>query len=63
MKNYIVRSLSVAFLALSTMPADAQFQTWVRQFGTNDHDSACSAAPDGSGGVYVSGQTLVDCNC
>ena len=33
-------------------------QTWIRQFGTTDHDEALAAGPDGAGGVYVSGVTL-----
>jgi hypothetical protein len=32
-------------------------QMWIRQFGTNGFDQAHAAAPDGAGGVYVSGQT------
>jgi len=32
-------------------------QTWIRQFGTIDDDAASAAAPDGAGGVYVSGST------
>jgi hypothetical protein len=37
--------------------ATAQHQTWIRQFGTSGADGAQAAAPDGSGGVYVSGET------
>jgi hypothetical protein len=33
-------------------------QTWIRQFGTNRLDEAYTAAPDGVGGVYLSGTTL-----
>jgi catechol 2,3-dioxygenase-like lactoylglutathione lyase family enzyme len=32
-------------------------QLWIRQLGTNADDLALAAAPDGSGGVYVSGGT------
>ena len=32
-------------------------QTWIRQFGSNGYDRARAAAPDGSGGVFVSGYT------
>jgi hypothetical protein len=32
-------------------------QTWVRQFGTNSDDRPGGAAPDGSGGVFLSGVT------
>src|ERR1043165_858220 len=32
-------------------------QLWIRQFGTSADDYAHSAAPDGSGGVYIQGFT------
>jgi Beta-propeller repeat len=32
-------------------------QLWIRQLGTSSVDAAYAAAPDGSGGVYVSGET------
>ncbi|HVS17470.1 MAG TPA: hypothetical protein VMT18_02635, partial [Planctomycetota bacterium] len=32
-------------------------QLWIRQLGTNLDERARAAAPDGSGGVYVSGET------
>src|SRR5690606_28354068 len=32
-------------------------QVWIRQLGTSDHDYAYAAAPDSSGGMYVSGRT------
>lgn len=32
-------------------------QVWIRQLGTSGNDSATAAAPDGAGGVYLSGQT------
>jgi hypothetical protein len=32
-------------------------QSWIRQSGTNDYDHASTLAPDGSGGVYLSGYT------
>ncbi len=35
----------------------AGVQLWVRQFGTTAVDAAHAAAPDGSGGVYLSGFT------
>jgi hypothetical protein len=37
--------------------ATAQNQVWIRQFGTNSDDYMYAAAPDGWGGVYVSGST------
>jgi catechol 2,3-dioxygenase-like lactoylglutathione lyase family enzyme len=33
-------------------------QVWIRQLGTSSEDAALAAAPDGSGGVYLGGQTL-----
>jgi catechol 2,3-dioxygenase-like lactoylglutathione lyase family enzyme len=48
-------SLTLLFAAL---PASAQNQHWIRQFGTVSMDESHAAAPDGSGGVYVSGETL-----
>jgi hypothetical protein len=47
----------VVFLAAAASPAAAQNQAWVRQFGTNSGELANSAAPDGAGGVFVSGWT------
>jgi hypothetical protein len=35
----------------------AGIQTWIRQFGTGFKDTAYTAAPDGAGGVFVSGAT------
>jgi hypothetical protein len=35
-------------------------QTWIRQFGSLDADTTWAAAPDGSGGVYVGGNTRGD---
>ncbi len=40
--------------------AHAQEQLWLRQFGTSDMDWAYALAPDGAGGVMVSGYTLGD---
>ncbi len=47
---------ALLFAALASV-ATAQNQTWIRQFGTIDPDSAYAAAPDGAGGVFVSGGT------
>ena len=33
-------------------------QLWIRQFGTSDSDSAGALAPDGAGGVFVTGSTV-----
>ncbi len=40
------------------LPAAAQDQLWIRQFGSRYEDHAGAAAPDGSGGLYVSGTTF-----
>jgi uncharacterized lipoprotein YmbA len=45
-------------LTLAALPAAAQNQAWIRQLGTSAGDSASAAAPDGLGGVYVSGRTF-----
>jgi hypothetical protein len=51
------RTAAVMVLSLAALPAAAQNQLWVRQLGTISTDSAGAAAPDGAGGVYVSGWT------
>ncbi len=33
-------------------------QLWVRQFGTLTYEGCAAGAPDGSGGVYITGRTL-----
>jgi hypothetical protein len=35
-------------------------QLWIRQFGTTSSDYPAGAAPDGSGGVYLGGETYGD---
>jgi len=47
----------VLALLLGALPATAQQQEWARQLGTSAFESAKSAATDGSGGVFVSGET------
>ena len=32
-------------------------QLWIRQFGSSSGDAACGGAPDGAGGVLVTGPT------
>jgi hypothetical protein len=54
-------ALGGAFLLAALVPmVRAQNQAWIRQFGTYNYDQARAAAPDGSGGVYVSGQTYAN---
>jgi hypothetical protein len=49
---------SVAFvLSLAAVPAAAQNQLWIHQFGSYTSDVTSAVASDGSGGVYVSGFT------
>ncbi len=57
MINFTAAALSSAFFALAAFPAAAQNQTWIRQFGSVDAEGASGTAPDGSGGLYVSGST------
>jgi hypothetical protein len=61
LRTALLRSLwrtpAAMFLALAALPAAAQNQLWVRQLGTSNADWAYAAAPDASGGVYVSGRT------
>jgi hypothetical protein len=51
-------ALAATVLSLAALPAAAQNQLWIRQFGTSAVDHEYAAAPDGSGGVYVGGATL-----
>ena len=51
------RTSAAMALWLAALPAAAQNQLWIRQLGTSTSDEARAAAPDGSGGVYVSGLT------
>ena len=57
MKRPFVPCLVPAFLVIATLPAVAQNQNWIRQFGTGGHDLASGAASDGAGGVQASGGT------
>ena len=52
--NRASRCAALAFLAL---PALAQDQAWLRQFGTKNFDRAGVPAVDGAGGVFVPGAT------
>jgi hypothetical protein len=51
------RASAAMVLSLASLPAAAQNQLWIGQLGSNAHDGVSAAAPDGSGGVYVSGHT------
>jgi len=42
---------------LAALPASAQDQLWIRQFGTSGAEDARAAAPDGLSGVYFTGST------
>ncbi|MEO6710413.1 MAG: hypothetical protein ABI054_03570 [Planctomycetota bacterium] len=57
MRIHLVRTLTLAFPALAVLPAAAQTQAWITQFGTNVTDIVESTAPDGSGGIFFCGQT------
>src|SRR5688572_1027982 len=52
-----VSALIPSFLALGASTAVAQNHAWIQQFGGRGADMASASAPDGSGGVYVSGIT------
>jgi hypothetical protein len=45
-------------VVLAALPAAAQNQVWIRQFGTIHSDYLRAAAPDGSGGIYAGGDTF-----
>ena len=51
------RALVVRMLGSHTNSSSGN-QDWIRQFGTSAGENLHSATPDGSGGVYVSGDTL-----
>ncbi len=57
MCNLIASTLGVGFLAFAVPAAVAQNQVWIRQIGTSSNDEPWNAAPDGSGGVYMTGFT------
>ncbi len=57
MRNCSALKFRLAFLALAAVPAAAQNQAWVRQFGTAGAEIAACAATDGSGGAYMAGWT------
>jgi catechol 2,3-dioxygenase-like lactoylglutathione lyase family enzyme len=49
---------AMIIVVLGALPAAAQNQAWIRQFGeSHNGESANAAAPDASGGVYVGGVT------
>jgi hypothetical protein len=56
-----VRSLRHASLALllplAALPATAQNQLWIQQFGTSKHEEVQDSAPMGASGVYLVGKT------
>ncbi len=47
-----------AVLSFASVPAAAQSQIWIEQLGSSGQDAALGAAPDGSGGLYLSGYTF-----
>ncbi len=53
----MTRTLAAIVLALAALPAAAQNQIWIRQFGTSNYDFLYAATTDGSGGVFTSGYT------
>ena len=57
MNHRLTFGMSFALLALAELPAAAQSQNWIRQFGSSGGEKANGASPDGSGGVYIGGRT------
>jgi hypothetical protein len=55
--RFIWRTWATIALSLAALPAAAQNQLWIQQYGTSDSDIAWAAAPDSTGGVYLGGQT------
>src|SRR5688572_30799463 len=53
----LCRASAALALSLAALPAAAQSQAWIQQFGTSGFDEGVGTAPDGSGGVYVAGLT------
>ncbi|MCH9058903.1 MAG: hypothetical protein IIB55_09780, partial [Planctomycetes bacterium] len=49
--------MTLTLALLTARPALAQHQLWIRQFGTSEADITFGAAPDGAGGVMVTGYT------
>jgi hypothetical protein len=47
--------LQATILLIAAHSAVAQKQLWIRQFGTSGREEIWASAPDGTGGVYVSG--------
>ncbi|MCH8269857.1 MAG: hypothetical protein IH985_01415, partial [Planctomycetes bacterium] len=50
--------VSLTLLAFAAIPARAQNQLWITQFGTIEADGPSALAPDGAAGVMVVGTTL-----
>jgi len=57
MKHTVLGSGGFLMTILASLPAAAQNQAWVVQFGSQASDVLIDAAPDASGGVYVGGNT------
>jgi hypothetical protein len=58
--RWLRRALMAMAVALAALPAAAQNQLWIEQFGKVDNDRLEAAAPDAVGGVYASGDSLGD---
>src|SRR5262249_21882300 len=57
MRNF--RHLLVAVISLSSaITGRAQSTQWIQQFGTSDNDIADGISTDGTGNIYVSGQSF-----
>src|SRR5688572_17179522 len=51
------RALAPMALALAALPGAAQNQLWLEQLGTNGSEGVLGASQDGTGGVFVGGNT------
>ncbi|MEM6673201.1 MAG: hypothetical protein AAF726_10170 [Planctomycetota bacterium] len=60
MKLACQRALVPCLLLAFNPPVAGQSQEWIRQFGTSSSEGAAGAAPDGVGGVYLTGGTSGD---
>ena len=57
--RYAVLCGTIGLAALSPL-SSGQAQVWMRQFGSSGDDTAMACAPDGSGGLFVTGFTTGD---
>ena len=54
----VVAAAALVWIQLGAPSASGQVQLWARQLGTPETDHARALAPDGTGGVYIAGDTI-----